>query len=109
MTVDLLLIVSDYYPHLSKAEAFRKANNQDYPFSVFKIDQSKRAPFLVHIEDLAAVLDKQYSEASKDFATLHRSGVAPPPTVIYFFSLSLIHSAVNSPKNHANLLSEFQE
>ena len=72
MTVDLLLIVSDYYPHLSKAEALRKANNQDYPFSVFKIDQSKRAPFLVHIKDLADILDSKYSEASKDYATFHQ-------------------------------------
>ena len=72
MTVDLLLIVSEYYPHLSKAEALRRANNQEFPFSVFKIDKSKRAPILVHIKDLAAVLDKQYSEASKDFATFHR-------------------------------------
>ena len=72
MTVDLLLIVSYYYPHLSKAEALRKANNQDYPFSVFKIDQSKRAPFLVHVKDLADVLDKKYSEASKDYATFHQ-------------------------------------
>ena len=72
MTVDLLLIVSDYYPHLSKAEALRKANNQEFPFSVFKIDKSKRAPFLVHVKDFANVLDKQYSEASKDFATFHR-------------------------------------
>ena len=72
MTVELMTIVSDYYPHLSKAEALRKANNQEFPFSVFKIDQSKRAPFLVHIKDLAVVLDKKYSEASKDYATFHQ-------------------------------------
>lgn len=72
MTVELMTIVTDYYPHLSKAEALRKANNQDYPFSVFKIDQSKRAPFLVHVKDLADVLDKKYSEASKDYATFHQ-------------------------------------
>ena len=72
MTVDLLFIVSDYYPHLSKAEALRKANNQEFPLSVFKIDKSKRAPFLVHVKDFANVLDKQYSEASKDCATFHR-------------------------------------
>lgn len=72
ITVDLLLIVSDYYPHLSKAEALRKANNQEFPFSVFKIDKSKRAPFLVHVKDFAGVLDKQYLEASKDFATFHQ-------------------------------------
>lgn len=39
MAVELMTIVADYYPHLSKAEALRKANNQDFPFSVFKIDQ----------------------------------------------------------------------
>lgn len=72
MTVELLMIVQDYYPHLSKAEALRKANNQEFPFSVFKIDKSKRAPFLVHVKDFADVLDKQYSEASKDFATFHQ-------------------------------------
>ena len=72
MTVELMTIVSDYYPHLSKAEALRKANNQEFPFSVFKIDQSKRAPFLVHIKDLADILDSKYSEASKDYATFHR-------------------------------------
>ena len=36
MTVELMTIVSDYYPHLSKAEALRKANNQEFPFSVFR-------------------------------------------------------------------------
>lgn len=72
MTIELMRIVQDYYPHLSKAEALRKANNQDFPFSVFKIDSSKRAPFLVHIKDLADILDKKYSEAANDFATFHR-------------------------------------
>ncbi|MFV5514870.1 pyocin activator PrtN family protein [Acinetobacter gerneri] len=72
MTVDLMTIVNDYYPHLSKAEALRKANNCEFPFSVFKIDKSKRAPFLVHLNDFADVLDKQHSQASKDFATFHQ-------------------------------------
>ena len=72
MTVELMTIVTDYYPHLSKAEALRKANNQEFPFSVFKIDKSKRAPFWVHVKDLADVLDTEYSKASKDFATFHR-------------------------------------
>lgn len=72
MTVELMTVIADYYPRLSKAEALRKANNQDYPFSVFKMDQSKRAPFLVHVKDLADVLDKKYSEASKDYATFHQ-------------------------------------
>lgn len=72
MTVELMTVVQEYYPHLSKAEALRKANNQEFPFSVFKIDSSKRAPFLVHVQDLAGILDKKYSEAAKDFATFHQ-------------------------------------
>ncbi|WP_267531129.1 pyocin activator PrtN family protein [Acinetobacter oleivorans] len=72
MTVELMEVVQEYYPHLSKAEALRKANNQEFPFSVFKIDPSKRAPFLVHVQDLANILDKRYSEAAKDFATFHQ-------------------------------------
>ncbi|BCU63693.1 hypothetical protein F941_02754 [Acinetobacter bouvetii DSM 14964 = CIP 107468] len=72
MTVELMTIVSDYFPHLSKAEALRKANSQEFPFSVFKLDQSKRAPFLVHVKDLADVLDTEYTKAAKDYATFHR-------------------------------------
>ncbi|QXW26419.1 pyocin activator PrtN family protein [Acinetobacter johnsonii] len=72
MTVELMTIVSDYFPHLSKAEALRKANSQEFPFSVFKLDQSKRAPFLVHVKDLADVLDTEYTKAAQDYATFHR-------------------------------------
>ena len=72
MTVELMTIVADYYPHLSKTEALRKANNQEFTFSVFKIDKSKRAPFLVHVKDLADVLDTEYSKAAQDYATFHR-------------------------------------
>ncbi len=72
MAVELMTIIADYYPHLSKAEALRKANNQDFPFSVFKIDKSKRAPFLVHVKDFANVLDTEYSKAAQDYATFHR-------------------------------------
>ena len=64
-------VAKDYYPHISKAEVLRKANNQEFPFSVFKIDQSKRAPFLVHIKDLADALDKERESASKTYATFH--------------------------------------
>ena len=72
MTVGLLDVAKDYYPHLSKAELLRKAGHQDFPFSVFKLDKSKRAPYLVRVQDLAEALDKEYEIAAKDFATLHR-------------------------------------
>ena len=65
-------VAKEYYPHISKAEVLRKANNQEFPFSVFKIDQSKRAPFLVHIKDLADALDKERESASKTYTTFHQ-------------------------------------
>jgi hypothetical protein len=71
-TVDLMDVAKEYYPHISKAEVLRKANNQEFPFSVFKIDQSKRAPFLVHIKDLADALDKERESASKTYTTFHQ-------------------------------------
>ncbi|MCH7309321.1 pyocin activator PrtN family protein [Acinetobacter sp. NIPH 1852] len=71
-SLTLLTSVNDYYPHLSNAEALKKANNCEFPFSVFKIDKSKRAPFLVYLNDFADVLNKQYSQASKDFVTFHQ-------------------------------------
>lgn len=72
ITVDLVVLAKDYYPHVSKAELLRRANNQDFPFSVFKIDKSKRAPFLVNLNEFSRVLEKEYEEAASDFATLHR-------------------------------------
>lgn len=72
MTPDLMDVVKDYFPHLSKAEALRKAGDQAFPFSVFKLDKSKRAPYLVHINELAKVLEEEYEKASNDYTKLHQ-------------------------------------
>lgn len=72
MTVQLLDVAKDYYPHLSKAELLKRAGAQEFPFSVFKLDKSKRAPYLVRVQDLAEALDKQYEIAAKDYATFHQ-------------------------------------
>lgn len=69
--VQLFTVVEDFYPHLSKAEVLRKAGNQDFPFCVFKIDKSKRAPYWVHVKDLAVVVDNHLKEAHKDYANLY--------------------------------------
>jgi len=71
MMVNLLDVAKDYYPHINKAELLRKANNQELPFSVFKIDKSKRAPFLVHVKDLAEAIDKEREAAAKNYAAFH--------------------------------------
>ncbi|MFW1952027.1 pyocin activator PrtN family protein [Acinetobacter beijerinckii] len=71
-TPNLMEVVKDYFPHLSKAEALRKAGDQAFPFSVFKLDKSKRAPYLVHINELAKVLEDEYEKASNDYTKLHQ-------------------------------------
>ncbi|ENW18000.1 MULTISPECIES: pyocin activator PrtN family protein [Acinetobacter] len=72
MTVLLDEIVQDYYPHLSKIKVLEKARNQEFPFSCFKLDKSQKAPYFVHIQDLAKVLEQRYTLAHKDHVTLHR-------------------------------------
>jgi len=73
MTIKLEDVCSEYYPHLTRAEMLRRANNQEFPFSCFKLEpENKRAPFLVHVADLANILDKKYASASKDFAAFHQ-------------------------------------
>lgn len=72
MTVLLDEVVRDYYPHLSKVKVLEKARNQEFPFSCFKLDKSQKAPYFVHVQDLAKVLDQQYTLAHQDHVTLHR-------------------------------------
>jgi hypothetical protein len=72
LTPNLIDVAKDYYPHLSKFDVLRKANQQEFPFTVFKIDKSKRAPFMVHITELAKILDEEYQKASEDHVSLHQ-------------------------------------
>lgn len=72
MTVLLDEVVRDYYPHLSKVKVLEKARNQEFPFSCFKLDKSQKAPYFVHVQDLAKVLDQQYTLAHQDHVTFHR-------------------------------------
>ncbi len=71
-TVKLDDVVKDYYPHLSKVKMLEKARNQDFPFSCFRLDKSQKAPYFVHVKDLANVLDQQYKYAVQDHVTLHQ-------------------------------------
>jgi hypothetical protein len=72
MTVLLDEVVKDYYPHLSKVKVLEKARNQEFPFSCFKLDKSQKAPYFVHIQDLAKVLDQNYTLAHQDHINLHQ-------------------------------------
>ncbi|ENW98659.1 hypothetical protein F900_02742 [Acinetobacter modestus] len=72
MTVLLDEVVKDYYPHLSKVKVLEKARKQEFPFSCFKLDKSQKAPYFVHIQDLAKVLDQNYTFAHQDHINLHQ-------------------------------------
>jgi len=73
VVVKLVDIADDYYPALKKTTLNKMATENDFPFPVFKMDQKSRtAPYFVNIKDLAEVLDRQYQEASKDYATFHQ-------------------------------------
>lgn len=65
LTVPLSVVANEYYPHLSKAKMMEKARNQGFPFTCFRLDSSQKAPYFVHINELAKLFDKQYQEAAK--------------------------------------------
>lgn len=54
-----------FYPHLSRTKLLEKARNQSFPFTCFKLEESQKAPYFVHLKDLANALDTQYLEAKK--------------------------------------------
>ena len=67
----LSTVIEDYFPHLTQTTAQRMANNQQLPFAVFKTDTSSKSPWLVHVSDLAACMDKQNEAANKDWLAMH--------------------------------------
>lgn len=54
---------SVFYKHLSRTKLLEKARNQSFPFACFKLEESQKAPYFVHLKDLANVLDTQYRDA----------------------------------------------
>ncbi len=73
VVVKLVDIADEYYPTLKKATLNKMANDNEFPFPVFKLDQKSRtAPYFVNIKDLADAIDKEHQSSAKDFATFHR-------------------------------------
>lgn len=73
VVVKLIDVAEEYYPALKKATVNKMANDGEFPFPVFKLDQKSRtAPYFVNLRDLADALDKEHQSAAKDFATFHR-------------------------------------
>lgn len=60
----LEIVAKEYFPHLSRAKVLEKARTQSFPFPCFRLDKSQKAPYFVHIKDLAEVLDRQHLDAA---------------------------------------------
>lgn len=66
MAVELMKIVSDYYPPLSKEKLLKEHKNKDF-FICFHIDESQKGTFFVEIHELAQVLDNIFKNSYQSF------------------------------------------
>ncbi|MCG9288851.1 MULTISPECIES: pyocin activator PrtN family protein [Acinetobacter calcoaceticus/baumannii complex] len=69
--IPLELVVQDYFTHLDIKTIKRRANLQDLPFPVFKLEETKKSPWMVRLEDFAIFLDKQYILHKHDYDAMH--------------------------------------
>lgn len=63
-TVHLDKICKEYFG-LERADAMKKAAVAELPVPVFRLHRSQKAPYIVHIKDLADLIDKQRENADK--------------------------------------------
>ena len=69
--VQLEIILKDYFPHMNKQSANKRASRQDLPFPVFKADSSQKSPYLVDLQLFAIYLYNQSQISAKDWSNLH--------------------------------------
>jgi hypothetical protein len=55
--------LAEPYLGLSIATAKRRAKTNDLPFPVFRMGNSQKSPFVVHLHDLVRFIDKRVVEA----------------------------------------------
>ena len=55
--VPLSRVVDAYFSHLSEATWKRRAALQEFPFPVFRAENSQKAPWMVSVVELARYLD----------------------------------------------------
>ncbi len=63
-TVALDRICKDYLG-LSREEAMKKAAAGELPVPVFRLNKSQKAPYLVHVADLAELIDTAREKADE--------------------------------------------
>ncbi|KVG32848.1 pyocin activator PrtN family protein [Burkholderia diffusa] len=69
--VPIDLVCRDYFSHLTVPQFVRKINAGEIALPLIRIDTSLKSAKGVHIEDLAAFIDKQRAAAIKEYETFH--------------------------------------
>lgn len=63
----LLYSISERYLGMKPSTADKKASAADLPIPTFRMGNTQKAPRMIHVNDLAAVIDKRRKEAKKEF------------------------------------------
>ncbi|CDH28834.1 conserved hypothetical protein [Xenorhabdus bovienii str. Jollieti] len=58
--------IAERYFKMSPGTAERKANEGKLGIPTYKLNDSQKSPRIVHVNDLAAYIDKQREQASKE-------------------------------------------
>ncbi|MBD2786592.1 pyocin activator PrtN family protein [Xenorhabdus sp. DI] len=61
-----LSVIAERYLKLSPATAERKASEGKLKIPTYKMNDSQKSPRIVHVNDLAAYIDQQREQASKE-------------------------------------------
>jgi hypothetical protein len=67
-------VVRDYFRHLSEEKFLRKVLAGEIDLPVVRIETSQKSAKGIHVNDLAAYLDKQTAAARKECEQLRRTG-----------------------------------
>lgn len=71
LVVELREVCQIYYPHLSHTAMKRTASEQGFPFPCFRLANSQKSPYFVHIAELARAIDKAGDAVKIDHSKLH--------------------------------------
>lgn len=71
LIVELREVCQTYYPHLKQVQIKRLANEQKFPFPCFRLTDSQKSPYFVHIAELAKAIDKAGDAVKIDHSKLH--------------------------------------
>lgn len=71
LVVELREVCQIYYPHLKPSQINKKASVQEFPFPCFRLADSQKSPYFVHIAELARAIDKAGDAVKADHSKLH--------------------------------------